>query len=128
MHSFKFWCLFLINYNFVICCNCTFVCSFYIYLVALQQMANAMFLEGKPLEMLMDLQRFEKVGFLMAMSLIQGGPSPNVLDTWCFKVIASKKPLSPSDFQPSPDFLEQDHIKKVLKLNVFFIGILSNRV
>ena len=59
--------------------------------------------------------------FIMANSLIQGGPSPAIFADWCYNYIASKEHFPPTDFSLPEQFKERRDIKKV---NLFFFFIL----
>lgn len=56
-------------------------------------------------------------GRLMANSLLQGGPNPNILSDLCYKLLTSgKKLISPWDIELPSEFLEKQDVKKVTLL------------
>lgn len=61
---------------------------------------------------LVQENKFYMAGQLMAQSLLQGGPSPNILPKWAFSVIT--QPNGHTMIDVPSDFYQQEIIKKVI--------------
>jgi len=87
----------------------------FFFLECLKQMSASILRDGIPIESLLVVNKREFViaGELMAMSLLQNGPVPNILAGWCYKIISSTKSIEPMDFQPIKEFLLDPKYKQV---------------
>lgn len=56
-------------------------------------------------------------GQLFAMTVLQGGPYPDVLCEWCYSIISSSKSVDPMQFDLTKEFLNEPSVKKVKGVN-----------
>ena len=76
-------------------------------------MADSLLPDGSPLDSVMLVEMYYFAGQLMASSLIQGGQTPNVLQSWCYMVLSTESPLGPSSFTPDVTLCEETVPKNV---------------
>ena len=78
-------------------------------------MERVLFENGMPVDSLFLLteNQFFYADQLMAMSLFQGGPLPNLLSECCYKIISLPTCVNPTDIERSKEFLNFEKIRKV---------------
>lgn len=79
-------------------------------------MTQSLFINGVPKANALAVQdnHYFYAGQLMACSLLQGGPTPNILANWCYKILSKPNdPITMENIDFSEDFLQNDSVVKV---------------
>ena len=90
-------------------------------LEAILQLKKEMFENGVPIKSATFLleKKYFHAGKLMAQSILQGGPTPNILAGWCYDEIMKTH----NKITPTEEFNQKPVIQKVNKY--FFLGSIS---
>ena len=93
-------------------------------------MAEQLFENGFPLASTLNFSKklYEYAGRLRAMSLLQGGQNPTILNKSTYKFISSATALTTEDYEVEPKFYIEQTVKEVCINNKVLLSYFVEKI